>query len=70
MQKMYSYNPGTKALHILGLCTNSDGYDYRYFDSVSEAISSSGGQIFFCKVCEKERDKILKKAMEIKLSEQ
>ena len=62
MKKLYLYNSGTKALHINGLCKHS-GFGSKGFDSVSEAISSSGGQIFLCKICEKERDRILREAI-------
>ncbi|MDY3971748.1 MAG: hypothetical protein SOZ28_03450 [Clostridia bacterium] len=66
MKKLYSYNTGSKALHINGFCHNCYGSEYKYFDSESEAISFSGGQIFLCKDCERERDKILREAIQAK----
>lgn len=66
MQKIYSYNTKSKALHIEGFCKNDNGYEYKHFNSASEAISFSGGQIFLCKDCERERDRILREAIQAK----
>lgn len=66
MNGIYWYNTGTKVLHIEKFCENYKNYGSKQFDSASEAISFSGGQILLCKNCERERDRILRKAVEEK----
>lgn len=57
-KRAYAYNSGTKALHITGFC--KDAFGNHYFDSEGEAIRFAGRQIFFCTICARKRDELVR----------
>lgn len=68
-EKIYYFNKGTKTLHIKGLCRNSTCYDCIFYTTEQEAIQDNGRYIHMCVECEKEREKIIQKALKEKKEE-
>lgn len=61
MAKIYTYNPRTHKLHVLGYCANSNGADYESFTSEEAAISAHAGQVISCIPCKRKIDKLIQK---------
>jgi len=61
LKEIYLYNEGSKALHIEGFCPKANSPEYKRFHSESEAIKYAGRQIYLCRTCEQERDRIIRK---------
>ncbi|WP_432650162.1 hypothetical protein [Huintestinicola sp.] len=65
MGKQYIYNTGTGVLHIKNYCHHSKGClddrIYKFFSSENDAVAYSNGSLRMCKLCSKERDKLIEK---------
>jgi hypothetical protein len=59
MAKIYAYNKGSKALHILGFCEHGSMPEYKLFETEKDAIAYAGKQIFLCKKCEDKREALV-----------
>ncbi len=63
MKKKYFLNTSTGTLHITGYChqTKCLPYHIEWFDTEEEAHLFAGRSIKPCKVCDKKKEKLLKK---------
>lgn len=61
MKEKYLYNQNTHTLHIKGYCTHSKGErtGYIVFDSEDEALAYDGRAVGMCKICLKQREKMM-----------
>lgn len=60
-KEMYLYNTNTHTLHIRGYCQHAKGIlpNYISFCSEDDVLAHYGRSVSFCKLCQKERDKMM-----------
>ena len=60
--KSYFINTKTGKIHIKGCCPHSKTlpYNVEFFNSVDEALAFGGSSVCMCKICQKQKEKIIK----------